>query len=54
MNGAEKILESLKEELGIQVGETTTDGLFTLETYRLLGTCEVSPAMQINEVVLAI
>jgi NADH:ubiquinone oxidoreductase subunit F (NADH-binding)/NADH:ubiquinone oxidoreductase subunit E len=51
VNGAENILETLKEELGIQVGQTTSDGLFTLEQTACLGTCEVSPAMQINEVV---
>ena len=51
VNGAENILETLKEELGLQVGETTSDGLFTLEHTACLGTCEVSPAMQINEVV---
>jgi NADH:ubiquinone oxidoreductase subunit F (NADH-binding)/NADH:ubiquinone oxidoreductase subunit E len=51
VNGAENILETLKEELGIEVGETTSDGLFTLEHTACLGTCEVSPAMQINEVV---
>jgi NADH-quinone oxidoreductase subunit F len=51
VNGSENILEVLKEELGIQVGETTSDGLFTLEHTACLGTCEVSPAMQINEVV---
>jgi NADH:ubiquinone oxidoreductase subunit F (NADH-binding)/NADH:ubiquinone oxidoreductase subunit E len=51
VNGAENILETLQEELGIKVGETTTDGLFTLEHTACLGTCEVSPAMQINEVV---
>jgi NADH:ubiquinone oxidoreductase subunit F (NADH-binding)/(2Fe-2S) ferredoxin len=41
----------LKSELGIKVGETTSDGLFTLEHTACLGVCEVSPAMQINEVV---
>jgi NADH:ubiquinone oxidoreductase subunit F (NADH-binding)/NADH:ubiquinone oxidoreductase subunit E len=51
VNGAENILDTLKEELGIQVGETTSDGLFTLEHTACLGTCEVAPAMQINEVV---
>jgi hypothetical protein len=33
------------------VGETTADGLFTLEHTACLGVCEISPAMQINEVV---
>ncbi|AEB09945.1 NADH-quinone oxidoreductase subunit NuoF [Desulfobacca acetoxidans] len=51
VNGAENILEALKEELGVEVGGTTSDGLFTLELTACLGTCEVAPAMQINEVV---
>ncbi len=50
--GAENLVEVLKAELGIKVGETTTDGLFTLEHTACLGVCEVAPAMQINEVVL--
>ena len=49
--GAESLKEMLEKELGIQVGQTTADGLFTLELTACLGVCEVSPAMQINEVV---
>jgi NADH:ubiquinone oxidoreductase subunit F (NADH-binding)/NADH:ubiquinone oxidoreductase subunit E len=49
--GADDLLEVLKAELGIKAGETTSDGLFTLEHTACLGVCEVSPAMQINEVV---
>src|SRR5208337_2631604 len=49
--GADDLLEVLQAELGIKVGETTGDGLFTLEPTACLGVCEVSPAMQINEVV---
>jgi len=49
--GADDLLEGLQTELGIKVGETTGDGLFTLEATACLGVCEVSPAMQINEVV---
>jgi len=49
--GADNLLEALKAELGIKAGETTSDGLFTLEHTACLGVCEVSPAMQINEVV---
>ena len=49
--GAENLAEVLKAELGIKVGETTADGLFTLEHTACLGVCEVAPAMQINEVV---
>ena len=49
--GADNLMEVLKSELGIKAGETTSDGLFTLEHTACLGVCEVSPAMQINEVV---
>ncbi len=49
--GAETILDVLREVLGIEEGETTEDGLFTLERSSCLGVCEVAPAMQINEVV---
>lgn len=51
VNGAENMLHILQEELGLRVGETTRDGLFTLELTACLGVCEVAPAMQINEVV---
>ncbi len=49
---AENMLHALQQELGIGVGETTGDGLFTLELTACLGVCEVAPAMQINEVVI--
>jgi len=49
--GAVSLKEMLETELGIHVGQTTGDGLFTLELTACLGVCEVSPAMQINEVV---
>ena len=52
VTGSENMLYALKEELGIGIGQTTGDGLFTLETTACLGVCEVAPAMQINEVVV--
>jgi NADH:ubiquinone oxidoreductase subunit F (NADH-binding)/NADH:ubiquinone oxidoreductase subunit E len=51
VNGSENMLQALQEELGLKVGETSADGLFTLELSACLGVCEVAPAMQINEVV---
>ncbi|MGQ9626910.1 MAG: NADH-quinone oxidoreductase subunit NuoE [Anaerolineae bacterium] len=47
--GAEEILEHLKEKLGIEVGQTTPDGKFTLLTVECLGSCGTAPAMQIND-----
>ena len=52
VTGAENMLHALQKELGIGLGETTADGLFTLEFTACLGVCEVAPAMQINEVVI--
>jgi len=49
--GAESLQEVLEKELGIHVGQTTGDGLFTLEHTACLGVCEIAPVMQINEVV---
>ncbi|MDI6853670.1 MAG: NADH-quinone oxidoreductase subunit NuoF [Deltaproteobacteria bacterium] len=50
--GVDNLVDVLKDELGLkEVGETTADGLFTLEHTACLGVCEVAPAMEINEVV---
>jgi len=46
--GAESLLDLLSKHLGVGVGETTADGLFTLETSSCLGVCGVAPAMMIN------
>ena len=37
------------EELGIKAGDSTDDGLFSLEVVRCLGACGLSPVMTINE-----
>lgn len=47
--GSEPLLDHVKEVLGIDVGETTPDGLFTLETVECLAQCEKAPAVMINE-----
>ncbi len=46
--GAESLLEILSSHLGVEVGETTADGAFTLETASCLGVCGVAPAMMID------
>ncbi|MGB9834470.1 MAG: NAD(P)H-dependent oxidoreductase subunit E [bacterium] len=47
--GAESIIDTVSNFLGIKVGETTPDGLFTLELSSCLGVCGVAPAMMVNE-----
>lgn len=49
VNSSELILQTVKEELGIDDGETTEDGLFTLKCVACLGCCSLSPVMMINE-----
>ena len=48
VKGSEKISEALKEELNIEVGETTKDNRFTLETVACLGCCGLAPVMMIG------
>ena len=43
--GSENLLEYLCEKLGIRPGETTEDGLFSLEFAECLGACDFAPAM---------
>ena len=47
--GSQSLLDYLKGILKVNVGETTKDGIFTLELTSCLGTCGVAPAMMLNE-----
>ncbi|HPM78309.1 MAG TPA: NADH-quinone oxidoreductase subunit NuoF [bacterium] len=47
--GAEAIVAHLEKTLGIKVGETTTDGLFTLSTVECLASCGTCPVIQVND-----
>jgi len=47
--GAEDVVSYLQKKLGIRVGETTPDGLFTLRTVECLASCGTAPMMQVNE-----
>ena len=49
MDGGEAIIQTLERMLKIKVGETTSDGLFTLELSSCLGMCVESPAMMIDD-----
>lgn len=48
VKGAERILEAFKDELGIEMGETTKDGLFSLTNTRCLGVCGLAPVVTVN------
>jgi NADH-quinone oxidoreductase subunit E len=49
LRGAERLVEMLKETLGIGLGQVTSDGLFSLAEVECLGSCGTAPMMQINE-----
>jgi NADH-quinone oxidoreductase subunit E len=48
LNGSDEIIDYIKQKLGIGVGETTPDGLFTLKTVECLGACGYAPMMQLG------
>jgi len=48
--GAEELVDYLKEKLGIGVGETTEDNIFSLVVVECLGACAGAPMMQINDI----
>src|SRR5690606_17732841 len=49
INGSDNIIEYIKEKLGIEEGETTPDGLFTLKPAECLGACGYAPMMQLGK-----
>jgi NADH:ubiquinone oxidoreductase subunit E len=49
VRGGMQVLESLKKELGIDVGETTEDREFSLEVARCFGACGLAPVITIND-----
>lgn len=49
VRGGKKIIERLKQLIGIEIGETTEDRKYSLEITRCIGACGLAPAMAINE-----
>jgi len=47
--GSERIINYLKKKLGINLGETTPDGEFTLSEVECLASCGTAPVMQVND-----
>src|SRR5207249_1552802 len=47
LNGCGRILDQLRRQLGVEVGETTPDGAFTLKTAECLAACEAAPAVMV-------
>ena len=49
ISGSDNIINYIKQKLNIAVGETTTDGMFTLKTVECLGACGYAPMMQLGK-----
>ena len=49
VRGAEKITDALQNKLAIQEGQTSEDGLFTLEAVRCIGCCASGPVITVNQ-----
>ena len=47
VKGGERILDVVKEELGVEVGQMTVDGMFTLEHVHCLGACSMAPVIAV-------
>jgi NADH:ubiquinone oxidoreductase subunit E len=49
VKGAAEVLNKFRHELGIEIKETTNDGVFSLEEARCLGTCALAPVVKIGD-----
>ncbi|MBD3277256.1 MAG: NADH-quinone oxidoreductase subunit NuoE [Candidatus Aegiribacteria sp.] len=49
VSGARLIRETIEDELGVEEGDTTEDGLFTLNTVACIGCCSLAPVIMVND-----
>ncbi|MCK4374644.1 MAG: NAD(P)H-dependent oxidoreductase subunit E, partial [Candidatus Brocadiae bacterium] len=49
VRGGKRLLDTLKQKLGIDVGETTPDRMFSLEIARCFGACGLAPTLTIDD-----
>lgn len=48
VKGAQQVIDKFSDILGIKAGETTEDGMFTIDALRCIGACGIAPAVSIN------
>jgi len=48
VRGAEKVLDEAKKVLGVEVGQTTPDGIFSLDSLRCVGACGLAPVVLVD------
>lgn len=49
VRGADKVLKDLERKLGIKAGETTLDGLYSIDALRCVGACGLAPVVLVGE-----
>lgn len=49
VRGTDRVLSRLENELGIKAGDTTDDGMYSIEVVRCIGACGLGPVMTIND-----
>jgi NADH-quinone oxidoreductase subunit E len=49
LRGAQEVIDALKAKYGIDLGDTTADGRFTIESAECLGLCDMAPCMLVGE-----
>ena len=49
VRGANKVIDAFKKELGIEIGQTTPDGKFSLDALRCVGACGLAPVALIGD-----
>lgn len=49
VKGAADVLEEFERKLGVKVGQTTSDGKFTLQVLRCVGACGLAPVVTVND-----
>lgn len=49
VRGAEKVLHDFEKQLGIKTGETSLDGLFSIDALRCVGACGLAPVVLVGE-----
>ena len=49
VNGSEKVLQEFERVLGIEAGQVTADGKFSIESLRCVGACGLAPVITIND-----
>jgi len=53
VKGSEKVIHAFKEQLGVEVGEVTKDGKFSIDVLRCVGACALAPVLTVHDKVFA-